>query len=319
MLTGEGDRVSFILMPIITAVCLSWVMFLGIKPASIYYFESLMFVVGSGYLLFYFGRETFRGIPSGYIDLQKFLLWMAMLYLVPFLIFNRRLALILALLDYGVVLLVSAAFFLLAARTAAFVNSLNLVLQILISNLLYIVVFSFVLYLKEQILSSEAQSDMLQNLANRDPLTNLFNRRKINAALEQLITQHAPFTIIILDVDDFKQINDVLGHDAGDRVLTCFANRLRSAVRKDDLIGRWGGDEFILVCPALDDQQTCLIVERLDGIGEMSEADDLPGFRTSHGVATYRPGDSVDTLLKRADNELYAQKRQKGDVQVETA
>ncbi|MCI0519270.1 MAG: GGDEF domain-containing protein, partial [Chloroflexi bacterium] len=174
-------------------------------------------------------------------------------------------------------------------------------------------------FLKERIQKSEAHQDRLQNLANRDPLTNLFNRRRINEALEQLVTQQAPFTIIILDVDDFKQINDILGHDAGDRVLIYFANGLRAAVRKDDLIGRWGGDEFILVCPALDDQQTCLIVERLDRIGEQSEADDIPGFRTSHGVATYRPDDSVDTLLKRADNELYAQKRKKAAVRAEAA
>jgi two-component system, cell cycle response regulator len=96
----------------------------------------------------------------------------------------------------------------------------------------------------------------LSYLANTDPLTNLLNRRSIHIQLNKFIAnavRHQFYgAVLLLDLDDFKNINDAYGHDAGDRALVEIADRLRSRVRLDEVVGRWGGDEFILLINNLD-------------------------------------------------------------------
>jgi diguanylate cyclase (GGDEF)-like protein len=111
-------------------------------------------------------------------------------------------------------------------------------------------------------------------------------------------------TVAILDLDGFKEVNDRDGHSAGDRLLRQVADEWRSRVRTTDLLGRHGGDEFVLYLPGTDAPGAVEVLRRLDG--------DLP-IGWSVGMATARDGDTLATLLQRADTELYQGKRMRRD------
>ncbi len=101
--------------------------------------------------------------------------------------------------------------------------------------------------LRTELSASRAREEATERLASRDPLTGLGNRRRVELELEHFEQQKKSFCVMMFDVNGFKQINDGLGHLAGDQVLKQFATELKSAFRPTDFIGRWGGDEFIAI------------------------------------------------------------------------
>ncbi|MFW3172501.1 GGDEF domain-containing protein [Geodermatophilus sp. CPCC 206100] len=154
---------------------------------------------------------------------------------------------------------------------------------------------------------AEAQSRLsgrLHQAAATDPLTGLANRRAWEAGAERSLA-HAlrsgePLTVAVLDLDGFKAINDEDGHHAGDVLLRSLARAWSSELRTADLLGRYGGDEFVLCLPATDAPAATELLGRLRAGHPAS---------WSAGTATAAPGDSVSGLLLRADAELYRQKR----------
>ncbi|MCZ2840023.1 GGDEF domain-containing protein [Modestobacter sp. VKM Ac-2985] len=143
----------------------------------------------------------------------------------------------------------------------------------------------------------------LRTDAATDPLTGLANRRSWEAeagrSLARALRSDEPLTVAVLDLDDFKAVNDRDGHGAGDRLLQQVADHWQARLRTADLLGRYGGDEFVLCLPATDAAGAQELLQRLDG-GPIG---------WSVGTATARAGDSLATLLHRADAELYAGKR----------
>ncbi|GGD95428.1 hypothetical protein GCM10011390_12710 [Aureimonas endophytica] len=153
----------------------------------------------------------------------------------------------------------------------------------------------------------------LKLLAETDLLTGLANRRKLDEELGREIAftgrARVPLSIILGDIDRFKSINDRHGHKAGDKVLAIFAEVLRDRQRPADTIGRWGGEEFMLICPGSALEPA---VEFAEAIRSAIEATSFPvaGRQTcSFGVATLQPGETADELVARADAALYAGKR----------
>ena len=153
--------------------------------------------------------------------------------------------------------------------------------------------------------------------ATIDPLTGLHNRPSTFGALSAALSRPGiDVGVMFIDLDSFKPINDRYGHDAGDRVLAVVAERLRGAVRKGDEIGRWGGDEFVVVCPDLRDRDEMVTVARRIAAGlqapmRLSDALEVTlsaslGFATgSSGVAT------AAQLVSEADASMYAAKHQR--------
>jgi diguanylate cyclase (GGDEF)-like protein len=144
----------------------------------------------------------------------------------------------------------------------------------------------------------------LRAQASTDPLTGVANRRAWEAeaarSLARAVRSGEPLTVAILDLDDFKEVNDRDGHSAGDTLLREVATSWRARLRGSDLLGRHGGDEFVLCLPGTDGPAAAEVLQRLDG--------GLP-IGWSVGTATARTGDSLTSLLQRADAELYAAKR----------
>jgi len=158
----------------------------------------------------------------------------------------------------------------------------------------------------------EAAHREMQRLAITDPLTGLFNRIKTNEVLDTEIQRQgrntSPLAVIIIDIDDFKPVNDQYGHNKGDQVLVKFAEVLEGRCRKTDCLGRWGGEEFLVVCP--DTELACAqqLAESLRlTIDEHDFELDAP-LTASFGIACYQPDDSREALIERADNALYAAK-----------
>ncbi|MBF0482383.1 MAG: diguanylate cyclase [Desulfovibrionaceae bacterium] len=159
----------------------------------------------------------------------------------------------------------------------------------------------------------DGKNHALEILSTTDRLTGINNRRKVEQALQAELLRakryRTPYSVILIDVDNFKQVNDNFGHPAGDAVLMRFAGILTALIRETDMAGRWGGEEFIVVCPESDLPVAAALAERLRG--EIADSDFPPAGQVSasFGVAAYRLGDEVHSLIHRADKALYQAKK----------
>ncbi|TGD95901.1 GGDEF domain-containing protein [Methylobacterium nonmethylotrophicum] len=149
----------------------------------------------------------------------------------------------------------------------------------------------------------------LEALARTDLLTGLANRRKLDEALAEATGQGGTLSLILGDIDNFKSVNDRYGHTIGDQVLVAVAALLRDAVRPADILGRWGGEEFMVLCPGTDLVGATSLAERLRQRVEATALPEVDSRTCSFGVATLAPGESTDCLVARADAALYRCKR----------
>lgn len=154
----------------------------------------------------------------------------------------------------------------------------------------------------------------LARLAVTDTLTGLFNRLKTDEVLDSEFQRSLrfgqPFSIIMVDIDKFKQVNDTHGHQVGDQVLIAVAKTLQNHTRETDLLGRWGGEEFIIVCTHTDRGGALKLAETLRQKLETQHIPVVQQMTASFGVATYQLGDQPKDIVARADAALYEAKHQ---------
>lgn len=152
----------------------------------------------------------------------------------------------------------------------------------------------------------------LELLSSTDQLTSLANRRKLEEDLEQKLKEANRgnfFSIVMLDIDRFKNINDTYGHEIGDHVLIHTANLMQSVVRESDMLGRWGGEEFLLILPQTNLEGALVMAEALRSKIYHYQFENYPQRVTmSLGVATYHVSDTPNSILRRADHALYRAK-----------
>ncbi|MGA8011355.1 MAG: GGDEF domain-containing protein [Candidatus Acidiferrales bacterium] len=179
--------------------------------------------------------------------------------------------------------------------------------------------------LAEQVAISTEQHVLAEaylKLAMQDPLTGLHNRRyaqdRLVAEIARAQRQKTSLTVLMMDLDDLKLINDRWGHAAGDLALKTFGERLGKAIRGSDLAVRIGGDEFVVLLPECDPQKVQHVLDRLAGLEVQVEAQKI-SFRFSAGWTDYRLGETPEQLLERADHALYIQKQDRKNSQVPVA
>jgi diguanylate cyclase (GGDEF)-like protein len=153
----------------------------------------------------------------------------------------------------------------------------------------------------------------LKVTANTDVLTHLINRRammhQLEIAMNQFDRSDRIFAIILIDVDFFKRVNDVYGHDGGDVVLVHLAQILQTKLRKSDVASRWGGEEFLILLPDTTLNRACELAERLRSYVETNPTPSNIQITISLGIAVIRQHEnSVESLITAADHALYAAK-----------
>jgi diguanylate cyclase (GGDEF)-like protein/PAS domain S-box-containing protein len=152
----------------------------------------------------------------------------------------------------------------------------------------------------------------LQRQAAEDRLTGLYNRLRFDELLAQELTGVAredSLSLLMLDIDHFKSVNDTYGHEVGDQALQAVARVLRGGIRRGDSVARWGGEEFTVLLPGADAQGAAHLAEELRAAVAATPIPDVAGVHVSIGVAELRPGEQEKDLVRRADGALYAAKQ----------
>ena len=152
----------------------------------------------------------------------------------------------------------------------------------------------------------------IEKLSITDQLTQLYNRHKLESSfiieIERAKRYQHPLSMILLDIDYFKSVNDDFGHDIGDETLKCVAKILKNSIRLTDIVGRWGGEEFILIVPNTDLQDAQKLAEKIRHAIEGYSFKEIGHKTASFGISTFNKGDTKESLVKRADEALYKAK-----------
>lgn len=160
------------------------------------------------------------------------------------------------------------------------------------------------------------RNELLDQAAHHDALTGLSNRRdmveRLNREVHAAARHGYTFSVILCDIDHFKQVNDTFGHKAGDTVLRDVSRRVVDTIRSEDVCARWGGEEFLILLPHTDESAALQVAEKIRAAVEQVETV-YTGFTIrctlSAGVAGYHHGDDIDTVIRAADVRMYEAKQ----------
>jgi diguanylate cyclase (GGDEF)-like protein len=154
--------------------------------------------------------------------------------------------------------------------------------------------------------------DELSRYATQDYLTGLFNRRHAMSAMSSEVRRSSrrgdTFSVMLMDIDNFKVVNDTHGHGTGDLVLMQLATVLLGALRSSDLVSRWGGEEFLILCPDTDSSGAVVLAEEILNAIRTEQFLTVNHITVSMGVATCKKGEELGDLIKRVDDCLYSAK-----------
>jgi len=244
--------------------------------------------------------QQFQVFAPGTHTLSPSTYWFAVLYATAFLLYPPRLAGVLA---GGVYLFtLGLCLFYLLGPGAGDRQLTAATSQFLLVGLVMIIVqATFGLQRVHLLAAREA--------AYRDALTGLANRRAAEERLAALAQSGQAFTLVLFDLDHFKAVNDTFGHAAGDQVLRGVARAAQESLPPGSVAARWGGEEFLLILPALSPRQVRLMLDRLRAQLGAQRHGAVTGITASFGVASGRPGEHPDDALTRADEAMYAAKQ----------
>lgn len=165
----------------------------------------------------------------------------------------------------------------------------------------------------EDITERKRLESELFKAATTDKLTGIYNRQVLDGRmaeeLERSRRYQQPFSLVMMDIDKFKLINDNHGHLTGDHVLQAVSETMKRSIRGVDLLGRWGGEEFMIVAPGTTAPNAVILAEKLRQALEKLEVDNLKNITASFGVTEYQAEDSLDAMIKRVDSFLYKAKQ----------
>ncbi len=166
--------------------------------------------------------------------------------------------------------------------------------------------------LKIEVTKHQRTSKELERLSVIDPLTSIYNRRKFNELLISEIDRSKRYrtdlSIIMCDIDHFKNINDTYGHNVGDTALIAFSEKITQSIRETDIFARWGGEEFMILMPNIDINSARSVAEKLRSIIEKTDIKEVDTFTASFGVTNLNQEDTPDSFIKRVDEVMYKAK-----------
>jgi diguanylate cyclase (GGDEF)-like protein len=311
------DRFAYPIM--IALFSVSWVL-LFVRPSLLEKVERLSFASFAGYIVVHAQPFALKGIDT--YTLASLAQWFPLVYTAAFFFLSTRYAIVGSVLVYLSLLIPYMANLLF--HHAAFPSSEQglLMFNMFCSHPVYIVTLSGIAKLKTHITQASAYAGVLHIAASVDYLTGVANRRataqQLLRTVERAHQTNMVMSVILLDIDHFKLINDTFGHDVGDTVLVQMSALLQEHLRASDMLGRWGGEEFLIVVNAAD---TAAVEEMADRLRTMIAQHVFPQvgqLTASFGIAALLPSDTPESLVKRADQALYSAK-QAGRNRVEAA
>ncbi len=278
------------------------------------------FVVASPALIAVARLVTWETVPASRPDdfglVVAALAWFGLLFALAFLVFGTRRGARVSLAAY--VVIYSGAVWSSTSGMVADSGSIGVVVFLATGHAALIIVVWVLARNVEKLATSRARAELLELQATTDPLTGVANRRQLDNELQRFVA-HArrhgqPLSVVLVDLDRFKKINDTLGHDVGDRVLRATVNRMSAVVREGEVLGRWGGEEFLVLAPQTSHAAARALAERCRrAIAASAHEEGEVAVTASFGVATLEPGGDARTLMRRADLALYAAKTEGRD------
>lgn len=302
------DRIAY---PLLLTVTSLGSLLLILRPTTMHVVMNTVFITLISYLLIdYYYILAFRlptGIGNGY-TLASLGLWLPLGYVASYVFYSPRVAMRSSLGIYAAIAV--PQWWLLGAETS--IVDRQIVISMLISHPVYIAALWGVAQLKSHASGAQDLAESMSVAATVDPLTGMANRRAMLHALEsvtRVLTAHdRPIALLLLDVDRFKGINDRFGHAVGDKVLLTLTQHTNALLRSTDLLGRWGGEEFMIIALDLTGAQAVQMAERLRAELEGKSHTDAGTVTVSIGVTSYIHGEAVDVFINRADDALYRAK-----------
>jgi diguanylate cyclase (GGDEF)-like protein len=313
---GDSNTAIFVIFGPVVAICaltLTVIVWRRLLPLRVV--EVTAYAMAATLLLTRVAFELFA--PSSGAALGSafaaFAPWIAGVMVLAFVMLDTRTALVGAVGLYAAMLATAGIYLGVNGVGGVSRAELNaLVQQFVVANAFYIALLYLMARVKEEYAVAEYRSRAMTDLAHTDELTQIPNRRHITAAcakeVERLERSLRPFSVIIFDIDHFKTVNDTHGHNVGDVVLRRVSRAVSGALRAGDEVGRIGGEEFVVLAYDADSDTAVGVADRLRQTVENDSAPHTPAVTASFGVAGYCPGDSVETLLARADRALYIAK-----------
>ena len=312
---GPTSSFHFLVFPLFALFCLacawalwSWIVPIRLVERATFAGAAAFSLVLLAYLLYSSGdlavaRTTIT--ETSYLTLT-------VLYVAAHLVFDSRTALRVSLALYGTGLAIVLVKIVSQVPSGVSMEEVSWVIRVHAFMGAVITLTYASSYIKEELLQQRAAAAAMHRLAHTDQLTGIANRRLLYSELleetEKAERYGRPLSVILFDLDHFKRVNDTCGHDCGDVVLREVVRVIESMLRKADRLGRWGGEEFIILAPETDLHQANRLAERLRESIASHESASTPGVTASFGIAQYGANETPEAFIKRADQALYRAK-----------
>ena len=309
---GFVANIAFLLFVLFYLAC---VLAIGSRVVSIGLAERVMFL---GVVLFSLAHLFYVLYTNGSLASSRTTIsevtytTLTVLYVVAYLIFDNRMALRISLALFGLELFAVLAKALSEVPVGPDPEEIQWLLRMHAFMGAVIALIYASSYLKVQLFQQREMAEVMHRLAHTDQLTGAANRRELYVELQKEMDKSErygrPLSIIFFDLDHFKAVNDTYGHDCGDNVLCEVVRSVESGLRATDRLGRWGGEEFVVLAPETDLREASRLAERLRVQIATHRHPSAPTVTASFGFAEYVAGDTPETLIKRADQALYKAK-----------
>ena len=251
--------------------------------------------------------------PEGASAIMTSLLWLPLLFVFSAVAFDGETSLRYSAALFVLIVLVTLPHALASMAGPLVTDGLGVMLQAYLAYAVMIVGLFFFADVQQRVAAMEETARTMRKLANTDALTGLANRRQAEEQLARELRRAERygrvFSLLMLDIDNFKDLNDRFGHQAGDDVLMDLSRRLEAMVRASDTVARWGGEEFMLLAPETQLEDARRLAELVRRHVDDNLLADRFAVTVSLGVASYRPSDTVQSLVARSDAALYLAKR----------
>jgi diguanylate cyclase (GGDEF)-like protein len=311
-LAGTLTPYEGVIFPVITVLCLSLLVAMWRTIRALVWVELSLFAIMTIGMLARL-LEILQSPINRFEGFSDLLYWFPLAYVMAFLIFESRRQLLIASLLFFfssvAVGLVHTVPDLLRGDT----TDIYVLGRFYFANATYIFLLIAGARLNEQYVRVHVLAETMTHLAHTDALMQISNRRELEATLAREVnraTRHSqPLSAVLFDLDHFKHVNDNYGHQVGDTVLQETARLVQVALRTSDFLGRWGGEEFLVIAPQTDSIQAHRLAERLRNDIAIHPHKQVGRITASFGVAQYQAGELPETWLKRADNALYVAKQ----------